>query len=51
MIASIRRANVEEHTGWIVCELAGTREALDAGVAWLEETGVKGDWLDAPVEG
>jgi len=30
VIANIRRANVEDHTGWIVCELTGTREALDS---------------------
>ena len=51
VIANIRRANVEDHTGWIVCELSGATEALDAGIAWLAETGVKVDLLDAPVEG
>jgi hypothetical protein len=48
--ASIRRANVEDHTGWIVCELSGTREAIDSGVAWLTETGIRVDWLGGPVE-
>jgi hypothetical protein len=48
--ASVRRANVEEHTGWVVCELTGTPEALDSGVAWLTATGVKVDWLGGPVE-
>jgi len=51
VIANIRRANVEDHTGWIVCELSGTTEALDAGIAWLAATGVKVDLLDGPVEG
>jgi len=50
VIANIRRANVEDHTGWIVCELTGTREALDAGVEWLTTTGIKVDWLGGPVE-
>lgn len=50
VLANIRRANVEERTGWIVCELSGTREALDAGVAWLTSTGIKVDWLGGPVE-
>ena len=50
VIANIRRANVEEHTGWIVCELSGTNEAIDAGVAWLTSTGIKVDWLGGPVE-
>jgi ABC-type methionine transport system ATPase subunit len=51
VVANIRRANVEDRTGWIVCELSGTRKALDTAVAWLEQTGIKVDWLDAPVEG
>jgi hypothetical protein len=50
VIANIRRANVEDHTGWIVCELTGTREALDSGVEWLTATGIKVDWLGGPVE-
>jgi ABC-type methionine transport system ATPase subunit len=48
--ANIRRANVEERTGWIVCELSGEADALDRGVAWLSSTGVKVDWLGGPVE-
>ncbi len=48
--ANIRRANVEEHVGWIVCELSGTREALDSGIAWLSASGIKVDWLGGPVE-
>ncbi|MGH9104823.1 MAG: NIL domain-containing protein [Acidimicrobiales bacterium] len=51
VVANIRRANVEDHTGWIVCELSGTSEAIDSGVAWLTATGVKVDWLGGPVEG
>jgi ABC-type methionine transport system ATPase subunit len=50
VIASIRRANVEDNTGWIVCELSGTREALDSAIDWLTATGVKVDWLGGPVE-
>ncbi len=51
VIANIRRANVEENTGWIVCELSGSREMLDSAVEWLESTGIKVDWLGGPVEG
>jgi len=50
VIANIRRANVEDNTGWIVCELSGTTEALDSAVAWLESSGIKVDWLGGPVE-
>src|SRR5579863_1309313 len=50
VIANIRRANVEENTGWIVCELSGTRESLDSAIEWLTATGIKVDWLGGPVE-
>jgi ABC-type methionine transport system ATPase subunit len=50
VVANIRRANVEDDTGWIVCELSGTSAALDAAVSWLEATGVKVDWLEGQVE-
>jgi ABC-type methionine transport system ATPase subunit len=50
VIANIRRANVEDHAGWIVCELSGTREAIDSGAEWLSASGIKVDWLGAPVE-
>jgi L-aspartate semialdehyde sulfurtransferase ferredoxin len=49
--ANIRRANVEDTTGWIVCELSGSPEALDSAIAWLTSSGVKVDWLGGPVEG
>jgi hypothetical protein len=51
VIANIRRANVEDDTGWIVCELSGESEAIDSGVAWLAGRGIKVDWLGDPVEG
>ena len=50
VIANIRRANVEDDTGWIVCELEGTTEALDSAAAWLDATGIKVDWLEGQVE-
>jgi ABC-type methionine transport system ATPase subunit len=50
VLANIRRANVEDSAGWIVCELSGAEEALDSGIAWLTATGIKVDWLGGPVE-
>ena len=37
---NIRRADVEEHRGWIVCELEGTSQSIEAALAWLREEGV-----------
>ncbi len=48
---NIRRANVESHQGWIVCELDGAPEAVAGAVAWLEETGVSVERLGDVVEG
>ncbi len=39
VVPNIRRANVEAHSGWVILELSGTDEQLDAAIAYLEETG------------
>ena len=51
VLPNIRRANVEEHVGWIVCELDGSESAVDAAIAWLRELGVQVDRLGDVVEG
>jgi len=48
---NIRRASVEEHMGWIVCELGGDSVAIDKAVAWLTDQGVGVDALGDVVEG
>jgi ABC-type methionine transport system ATPase subunit len=47
---NIRRANVEEHQGWILCELTGSPGAIEAALAWLAETGVEVDLLGDVLE-
>ena len=42
---SIRRANVEEHKGWIVCEIDGEANQLDAALEWLRTEGITVDLL------
>ena len=39
VIPSIRRANVEEHSAWMILELGGAQEARAEAVAYLEEQG------------
>jgi hypothetical protein len=39
VVPSIRRANVEEHSAWVILELGGPHDARDAAVAYLEELG------------
>jgi ABC-type methionine transport system ATPase subunit len=48
---NIRRANVEEHQGWIICELVGGAEAIESAVAWLRDEGVAVDLLGDVLEG
>jgi ABC-type methionine transport system ATPase subunit len=48
---NIRRADVEEHRGWIVCELVGQAPAVEAAVAWLREEQIEVDLLGDVLEG
>ena len=47
---NIRRANVEEHEGWILCELGGEPAAIEASVDWLRTEGVEVDLLGDVLE-
>lgn len=39
VVPNIRRANVEEHSGWMILELSGEVETVESAVAWLQEVG------------
>ena len=45
IITNVRRANVEEKVGWVILEVEGAEEALDQGLAWMQEMGVQVDRL------
>jgi hypothetical protein len=52
VVPSIRRANVENHSGWIILEMNGDHSQVDASVAYLEELGctvnrMEGDVLES----
>lgn len=47
---NIRRANVDEHEGWIVCELAGEPTNIERGLDWLRSQGIRVDLLGDVVE-
>lgn len=40
VVPNIRRAKIEDHVGWMVLDLAGTQQALDEAVGYLESRGV-----------
>lgn len=41
IVTNIRRANVEEKSGWVVLEITGLKEELEKGIKYLESLGVK----------
>jgi ABC-type methionine transport system ATPase subunit len=47
---NIRRANVDEHEGWIVCELGGEPANVEEALAWLRQQGIRVDLLGDVVE-
>jgi hypothetical protein len=46
VVTTIRRANLEEGSGWVILEMDGTDESVDDAVAWLRERGVTVDRLE-----
>jgi len=50
VLPNIRRADVSDDLGWIVCELDGDADAIARAVAWMEEIGVDVDRLAHPLE-
>jgi ABC-type methionine transport system ATPase subunit len=39
VVTNVRRANVENHSGWIILEMSGPHEKCDEAIAYLESTG------------
>ena len=50
VLPNIRRADVGERSGWIVCELDGEAEVVDHAIEWLRAEGVQVDLLGDVVE-
>jgi ABC-type methionine transport system ATPase subunit len=50
VVPNIRRADVGETDGWIICELDGDGAAVERAVAWLQSSGVRVDLLGDVVE-
>jgi len=47
---NIRRADVEEHRGWIVCELDGDSTQVENALEWLRHEGIVVDLLGDVLE-
>lgn len=50
VVPNIRRADVGEQGGWIICELDGDGTTVERAVAWLASEGVRVDLLGDVVE-
>jgi len=46
----IRRADITESGGWILCELDGQADRIDAAVDWLRAEGIDVDLLGDVLE-
>jgi L-aspartate semialdehyde sulfurtransferase ferredoxin len=49
VVPNIRRANVEQHSGWVILELTGVPEHLEGSVAYLEEVGCTVNTMEGDV--
>ena len=47
VVPNIRRANIEEHAGWMIVDLQGEPGDVERCLAWLEGAGVQAQRLDA----
>lgn len=45
VMPNIRQAKIEEHVGWVVCELGGDGASIDRAIEWLRDFGVEVDRL------
>jgi ABC-type methionine transport system ATPase subunit len=50
VLANIRRADVSDDVGWIVCELDGDPEQVGRAIEWMQSIGVDVDRLEHPLE-
>jgi ABC-type methionine transport system ATPase subunit len=50
VMPNIRRAQVEEHVGWLVCEIGGEDERVERALEWLADMGIQVDRLSDVIE-
>lgn len=50
VLPNIRQAKIEEHVGWVVCELGGDDDAIERAIVWLQDLGVEVDRLGDVLE-
>lgn len=40
VVPNIRRAAIQDHSGWMVCDISGSEQAVGDAIAWMESIGV-----------
>ena len=51
VMPNIRSANIDEGSGWVICELGGEDDQLDKAITWLHDLGIEVDRLGDLLEG
>ena len=51
VLPNIRRANIEDTFGWMVCEITGERATVEQALRWIAAEGVGVERLGDVVEG
>jgi hypothetical protein len=46
VVTTIRRASLEEGSGWVILEMEASDESLERAIAWLTERGVTVDRIE-----
>ena len=49
LVSNIRRADVQDHSGWVILQLDGSADNIDAGIQWVKEQGVTVDPLEGDI--
>ncbi len=50
VLVNVRRANIDENVGWMLCEVQGSVEKIDEAIEWMAGLGVEVDRLGDVVE-
>lgn len=51
VLPNIRRADIDDTIGWMVCEITGERATIEEALEWIAGEGVEVDRLGDVVEG
>ncbi len=49
VVPNVRRADITASKGWVVLELEGEDEHIEAGIAWLTSKGIRVDAVNGDI--